>query len=322
MAEMRPYERSYEKKALRRAFGEALVELGREDPRIVVLDADVCTSTMTHLFREAFPDRFYQIGIAEQNMFGIAAGMSTVEGVVPFVSTFAVFATERACNQVSISIAYPKNNVKINGAYAGIPTGKAGATHQSIQDLAIMRSMPNMVVIAPADAREVREVVRFAADYIGPVYIRTTRHETPVFLPEDYRFQLGRSLLLKEGDDITLIGTGVMTFLALESALELEKSGIDARVVHMSCLKPFDDEAAVKAARETAGIITMENHSIIGGLGGAVAEAVCEKCPTRVIRVGFPDVYGESGDDYEIFKKMGLHVDNVKNLVLKLLRER
>jgi transketolase len=309
--------------ANRKAFGEALVELGRTNPKVIVFDADVCTSTLTVFFRDQYPDRFIQMGVAEQNMMCAAAGASTVNGYIPWCSTFAVFASKRACDQVSISIAYPRSNVKINGSYGGIPTGKAGATHQSVEDLAIMRAMPNMTVIVPVDAVETRLAVLAATEYRGPVYLRTTRHETPVILDKaTYKFEWGKAVQLEDGEDITLVGTGVMSVLAMESAGALRKEGIRARVLHVHTLKPLDETPILKAARETAGIVTMENHSIIGGLGGAVAELLCERQPARMKRIGFPDVFGESGDDNKIFAKMGLSVENVVRQAKLLLRAR
>lgn len=308
-------------KANREAFGETLVELGLKDPRIVVFDADVCTSTRTVLFRDAFPERFIQMGIAEQNMLSAAAGCSTVGGLIPWVSTFAVFASRRAIDQVSLSVAYPRLNVKINGSYAGIPTGKAGATHQAMEDVAIMRAIPNMTVIDPVDAVETRLAVIAATTYAGPVYVRTTRHETPIILdPARYRFSWGKACLLRGGRDVTLIGSGTMTVLAMEAAEALAVEGIDARVLHVHTVKPIDEAAILEAARSTGGIVTVENHSVIGGLGSAVCEVVCASCPTRVRRVGFPDVFGESGDDEAIYRKMGLSVENVVARARDVLR--
>jgi len=306
--------------ANREAFGRTLVELGKRNQNVVVFDADVCTSTRTCLFRDAFPERFFQMGVAEQNMISAAAGMSTVSGLIPWVSTFAVFASKRALDQVSISVAYPRRNVKINGSYGGIPTGKAGATHQAVQDIAIMRAMPNMTVIVPIDGVEVERAVYAATEYLGPVYLRTTRHETPVVLnPETYRFQWGKAVMLREGKDVTLIGTGVKSVLALDAARILEKKGIDARVLHIHTIKPIDREAIIKAAEETCGIVTMENHSVIGGLGGAVSEVLTDERPVILKRIGIPDTFGESGDDDQIFRKIGLSVDNVVKTVKILL---
>jgi len=306
--------------ANREAFGRTLVELGKRNQNVVVFDADVCTSTRTCLFRDAFPERFFQMGVAEQNMISAAAGMSTVSGLIPWVSTFAVFASKRALDQVSISVAYPRRNVKINGSYGGIPTGKAGATHQAVQDIAIMRAMPNMTVIVPIDGVEVERAVYAATEYLGPVYLRTTRHETPVVLNrETYRFQWGKAVMLREGKDVTLIGTGVKSVLALDAAGVLEKKGIDARVLHIHTIKPIDREAIIKAAEETCGIVTMENHSVIGGLGGAVSEVLTDERPVILKRIGIPDTFGESGDDDQIFRKIGLSVDNVVKTVKILL---
>jgi transketolase len=312
-------------KANREAFGETLVKLGAKNPKVVVFDADVCTSTMTCLFREAFPERFIQMGVAEQNMVSAAAGLSTVGGLIPWVSTFAVFASKRALDQVSISVAYPKNNVKINGSYGGIPTGNAGATHQAVEDIAVMRAVPNMVVIVPVDAVEVEQAMEWATEYRGPVYLRTTRHKTRVVLDrESYRFTLGKAVTLREGNDVTLVGTGVMSVLALDAAETLAKEGVGARVLHMPTIKPFDAEAVARAAVETGGIVTMENHSVIGGLGGAVAEALAERGggvrgAGRLRRLGFPDVFGESGDDETIFRKFGLSVENAVKTAKALL---
>ena len=308
------------KMANREAFGRTLVKLGETYPNMVVLDSDVCTSTRTCLFKEKYPDRFIQMGVAEQNMICAAAGMSTVDNLIPWVSTFAVFTSKRALDQVSISVAYPRNNVKINGSYGGIPTGKAGATHQSVQDIAIMRSMPNMTVIVPVDAVEVEQAMIAAMKYQGPVYLRTTRHESSVVLDRDtYTFEWCKSVVLRDGRDVTLIGTGVKSVLALDAAEVLQEKGIDARVIHMHTIKPIDEDAIVKAAEETMGIVTMENHSVIGGLGGAVAEVLCERHPALLRRLGFPDVFGESGDIDKIFRKMGLSVDNVVSTVQELL---
>ena len=304
--------------APRAAYGDALVELALADDRIVVLDGDVATSTHTAKVREARPDSFYEIGIAEQNMMGIAAGMSTL-GLIPFACTFAVFASKRASDQVSISIAYPRLNVKISGAYGGIPTGKAGATHQAVQDIAIMRAMPNMTILVPADAVETRKAVFAAAQYDGPVYIRTVRCPVPVIFDDDHIFKIGEAVTLRDGKDITIISTGMMTPKAITAAEELAEKGIDARVLHVHTIKPLDGDAIVKAAAETAGIITVENHSIIGGLGGAVAELLCAEHPARVVRLGMPDKFGESGDNEAVFTKYGMNTQHIVEAAARML---
>ncbi len=311
------------KKANREAFGEALVEVGRADPRVLVFDADVCTSTGTWLFRDAFPGRFFQMGIAEQNMVCAAAGCSTVGGFVPWVSTFGAFAARRSLDQVALSVAYPRLNVKINGSYAGIPTGKAGATHQAMHDVAAMRALPSMTIIDPVDAVETRLAVLAATAYEGPVYLRTTRHQSPVILdPAEYRFTWGKAHVLRPGRDIALIGTGTMSVLAMEAAAELASRRIDARVIHVHTVKPLDEEAIVAAGLETRGIVTLENHSVIGGLGSAVCELMGERHPVPVRRIGFPDVFGESGDDAAVYDSLGLSVRNVVACVAQILGER
>ncbi len=296
--------------APRLAFGQALVELGGRNEDVVVLDCDVGASTQTGLFGEAYPDRFYQMGIAEQNMVGAAAGMSTM-GFTPWVSTFAVFLAKRAVDQIRVSIAYPKLNVKLNGAYGGIPTGKAGATHQSVEDIAVMRCMPHMTVICPGDPYETQQAVYAATDFVGPVYLRTVRCPVPVIFDEKHTFEIGRSYTLQEGSDVTIIATGMMTPKALDAARELEKEGVKARMIHMPTIKPMDEEVIVKASKETGHIITVENHSRLGGLGGAVAEVLTEHAPCHLTRLGFPDVFGESGDNEAIFSKFGVNTENI-----------
>ncbi len=295
---------------MRAAFADALVELGNENPAVIVFDADVGTSTYTARFRDAFPERFIQAGIAEQNMVGMAAGASTL-GLIPWVSTFAVFLAKRAVDQVRVSVAYAESNVKLNGAYGGIPTGKAGATHQSVEDIAVMRCMPNMTVICPGDPRETRQAVRAATSHDGPVYLRTVRCHVPVIFDQAHRFAIGRSYRLHEGAHLTIISTDMMTSKALAATLELEKEGIQARLIHLPTIKPLDVDAIVAASRQTGRIITVENHSRLGGLGGAVAEALTEHAPCRLCRLGFPDVFGESGDDEAVFSRLGVNVESI-----------
>lgn len=304
---------------MREAFGEMLVELGQESADIFVLDADLKTSTCTDAFAEAFPKRFIQCGVAEQNMMGIAAGLSTM-GCIPFPTTFAVFATKRACDQISISIAYPRLNVKIPGSYPGLPTGKAGATHQSVQDLAIMRAMPNMRVVDPADSHELRQVMRAAVEYVGPVYFRVTRPAVPDLpWPQGYSFQWGKAVTLKEGSDVALLGTGFMTARCLGAAKALAKKGVSARVDHHPCLKPFDREAVAEAARSCGVIVTSENHSIVGGLGSAVAEALVEQFPVPMRRVGVRDQFVETGEVGDLFVKYQTRVEDIARAAVDVL---
>jgi len=296
--------------APRAAFGDALVELGKSNGEVVVFDSDVGESTQAARFGKAYPDRFYQMGIAEANMVGAAAGMSTL-GYMPWVSTFAVFLAKRAVDQIRVSIAYPKLNVKLNGAYGGIPTGKAGATHQAIQDIAVMRAMPNMTVLVASDAVETRQMVLESIKHQRPLYLRTVRCPVPVIFGNDYKFEIGRSYTLTEGKDIVIIATGMMTPKALAAAKELDKEGIKATVIHMPTVKPIDEEAIVKASKDIGKIITVENHSMIGGLGGAVSEVLTDLSPCYLKRLGFPDIFGESGDNEKIFSKFGVNTENI-----------
>ena len=307
--------------ATRTAFGEALVEIAKERTDIVVLDADVATSTKTSLFKEAFPGRFFEMGIAEQNMMGVAAGMASTQKIVPFAVTFAVFATKRVCDQVSISIAYPKLNVKIVGSYGGIPTGKAGATHQAFEDIAIMRAIPNMTIIVPADAIEMKQAVKACVEYNGPVYLRCIRCDTPIIFDKNYKFEWNKGVTLREGKDVTIVSTGMMTPEALIATNILIDQGVDVRLIHLHTIKPIDKDILLKASIETGHIITVENHSIIGGLGGAVAEVLSESEPALIKRIGIEDTFGESGSLKDLFFKYGLTSENivkeVKNLIKK-----
>jgi transketolase len=303
--------------APRVAFGDSVADLADDYPRLVVLDGDVGTSTQSYRFKARYPDRFYQIGIAEQNMMGIAAGLAATDWT-PFVSTFAVFAAKRASDQVRVSIAYPKLNVKINGSYGGVPTGRAGATHCSVQDLAIMRAMPNMTVMTTADAVEVKQAVRAALEHQGPVYLRTVRCELPVIFDEDDAFEIGKGRTLRDGDDLTIISTGMMTHKALEAADLLRDRGVAARLLHIHTLKPIDIELIVRASDETHRLITVENHSVIGGLGGAVAEVITEHAPCRLTRMGFNDVFLESASDEDLFTKLGINVDHIVAKALEM----
>ncbi|MFA5851587.1 MAG: transketolase C-terminal domain-containing protein [Spirochaetales bacterium] len=294
----------------RLAFGQALVDIGAENDKVLVLDADVGPSTQTSLFARAYPDRFIQVGIAEQNMVGIAAGLASV-GFIPWISTFAIFMTKRAGDQIRNSIAHPRANVKINGAYGGLPTGRAGATHSAIEDLAVMRCMPNVTIMVPADPREAVACARLATEMEGPVYLRTVRCAVPVIFPEHHTVRIGKSVRLSEGSDAAIISTGMMTARALEAVRILRAEGISVRLLHMPTIKPIDVEAICDASAAIGKIVTVENHSLIGGLGGAVCEVTAEFAPCKVRRLGFPDVFLESGDDEILFGRYGLDVAGI-----------
>ncbi len=298
------------KVATRDAYGEALVKLGEADPNIVVLDADLSKSTKTAKFAAAFPDRFFNMGIAEQNMMGVAAGLAAA-GKTVFASSFAVFATGRAFEQIRNSICYSKQNVKICATHAGVTVGEDGGSHQSVADIAAMRSLPNMTVIVPADGPEAKAAVEAAAKRKGPVYIRLGRLAVPELEGEAGSFKIGRSRILRHGNDVALIGCGMMVSACLEAAELLERSGIQARVINMSTIKPLDIDAVERAAYDCGAIVTAEEHSVIGGLGGAVAEAVSELHPVLLKRIGIADSFGESGKPAELLKKHGLGADQI-----------
>jgi transketolase len=300
-----------DKIATRDAYGKALLELGEKNKDVVVLDADLAKATKTIDFSKAYKDRFFDMGIAESDMMSTAAGLSTC-GKVPFASSFAVFAAGRAFEQVRNSICYPKLNVKIAATHAGITVGEDGATHQAIEDVALMRSLPNMVVISPADAVEARAAVLAAAEYHGPVYIRLGRLAVPVIHDESsFKFEMGKSVTMKEGNDVTIIATGIMVAKAMEASDKLKAEGISARVIDIHTIKPLDREAVIKAAKETGAIVTAEEHSIIGGLGSAVAEVVVEEAPALMKRVGLEDTFGQSGSPDELMALYGLTVDRL-----------
>lgn len=292
-------------KPLRVAFGETVAELGASDPRIVVLDGDLGSSTRADIFEQAHPDRFFQMGIAEQNLLGVAAGMATV-GFVPFVSTFACFAVARALDSIRVLIAQPRLNVKITGGYAGLLAGMTGKTHLMFDDVAVMRAMANMVTIAPADEVETGQAIRAMVEYDGPVYLRLTRPATPILFDDSYRFEIGKTTVVREGSDVTVFSTGVQTTRAYEAAEILSAQGIDVHLVHVPTLKPLDVEGIVTAAQRTPSVITTEEHTIIGGLGGAIAETLGEHHPVVVRRLGLPDAYGESGPNDALLDKYGI----------------
>lgn len=287
--------------ATRDAYGEVLAELGSENGQIVALDADLSGSTKTAVFAKKFPERFFNMGIAEANMVGTAAGLAAV-GKIPFVSTFAIFAAGRAWEQVRQSVAYPKANVKVVATHGGITVGEDGGSHQSVEDIAIMRAIPNMTVIVPADGVETKAAIRAAAAYNGPVYVRLGRNKVPTVFSDDYQFTIGKGSEVVAGTDLTLVTTGLMTAQAVKAAEILSAEGVSARVVHIGTIKPLDTEILVKAAKETGLIITAEEHSIVGGLGGAVAECLSENHPVQVHRVGIKDRFGTSGKAEELIK--------------------
>jgi len=310
-----------EGKALRVAWGEAVTELGKTDPRIVVLDGDLGSSTRADIFEAAHPDRFFQMGIAEQNMLGVAAGMATV-GFIPFVSTFACFAVARALDSIRVLIAQPRLPVKITGSYAGLLAGMTGKTHLMFDDVAIMRAMANMVTVCPADEIETAQAVKAIVDYDGPVYLRLTRPESPILFDDSYQFELGKAVTVRDGDDATVFSTGIHTTRVFEAAEALSADAIEIKLVHVPTIKPLDEDAVVEAARATGFVITAEEHTIIGGLGGAVAETLSDKYPVTVKRTGLGDVYGESGPNDELLEKYGISVGKITESIKSIIRER
>jgi transketolase len=297
-------------KNMRPGFGEALVELGKKYQNVVALNADLSGSTTTSLFEASYPERFFNMGVAEQDMMGVAAGLAST-GKIVFASTFAMFATGRCYDQVRQSIAYPKLNVKIVATHAGITVGGDGASHQMHEDLALMRVLPHMTVIAPADYWETKKAVLKVAETPGPCYIRTGRTDTPLIYGPDYDFKIGIADTLRDGSDVTIIAVGLMVYKAIEAAEALSKQGISARVVNLSTIKPIDKNCIIKAARETGAIVTAEEHNMIVGMGSAVAEVLLDHAPVPQRRVGIPDVFGESGESEELMEAYGLTVENI-----------
>ncbi|PKM82342.1 MAG: transketolase [Firmicutes bacterium HGW-Firmicutes-14] len=309
------------KAATREAYGRVLARLGAEIRDIVVLDADLSKSTKTSDFAKEFPDRFFDMGVAEQNMIGTAAGLAAA-GKIPFASSFAIFATGRAFEQIRNSIAYPQLNVKIAATHAGISVGEDGASHQAIEDIAIMRALPNMTVIVPADATETEKAVRAAVNYRGPVYLRLGRLGLPVLFDESYSYKIGRANTLRDGSDVTVIACGLMVGQALEAADVLAGENISTRVINMHTIKPLDREAVVRAAMETKAIVTAEEHNVIGGLGSAVAEALVETVPVVQEMVGVKDTFGESGAPSELLEKYGLTAKDIVAAVKKVIERK
>lgn len=297
--------------ATRDSYGNALVELGKEFDNVVVLDADLAAATKTGVFKKEFPERHIDCGIAECNMMGIAAGLATT-GKVPFASSFAMFAAGRAFEQVRNAIGYPKLNVKIGATHAGISVGEDGATHQCNEDISLMRTIPNMVIINPSDDIEAKAAVKAAYEHYGPVYLRFGRLVAPVINDTpDYKFELGKGVTVRDGKDVTIVATGLEVGFAMEAAEMLAKDGIDARVINIHTIKPIDEDIIVKAAQETKKIFTVEEHSIIGGLGSAVCDVLCEKCPAPVYKIGVRDTFGESGPAVELLHKYELDAEGI-----------
>ena len=307
--------------ATRDSYGNALAELGAEHENLVVLDADLAGATKTGIFKKAFPDRHFDCGIAEADMVCVAAGMSTT-GLVPFASSFAMFAAGRAFEQVRNSIGYPHLNVKIGATHGGISVGEDGASHQCCEDFALMRTIPGMVVMSPADDVEAKAMVRAAYEYVGPVYMRFGRSAVPVFHEEGYQFEIGKGEVVRDGSDVAIIANGLMVYEAIVAAQALAAQGIDAMVINMATIKPLDEELVLSAAKKCGKVITCEEHSVIGGLGEAVCGLLAEKCPTRVVRVGVEDKFGCSGPAAEVLKLYGLCAENVAEKARKIVKEK
>lgn len=306
-------------KATREAYGEALKKLAANNPNVVVLDADLSGSTKTSEFKKVSPERFFNVGIAEQNLIGTAAGMS-LAGKIPFASSFAMFAAGRAFEIIRNTVAYPFLNVKIAATHAGLTVGEDGASHQAIEDISLMRSIPNMTVINPADCIEAEQAVLKAAEYVGPVYIRLGRMAVEDVYDSSYQFEIGKGVELKNGNDVTIVATGIMVHKALKAAALLKEQGIDARVINIHTIKPIDKEIIIKAARETKAIVTAEEHSIIGGLGSAVLEVLSDTCPVPVKRIGVMDTFGESGKPEDLMEKYMLTEKNIEDSCKEIMK--
>lgn len=306
-------------KSIRSAYGKTLVELGKTNENVVVLDADLACSTQTAMFGKEFPERFFNMGIAEQDMMATAAGLAS-QGKTAFASTFAMFATGRTYDQIRNSIAYPEFDVKIVATHGGITVGEDGASHQALEDVALMRNIPHMQVIVPADCRECEEVIKYAASHKGPMYIRIARTNVPDVFDENYKFDL-KGKILREGKDVTIITNGETLAEVIECAQLLKDAGIDAEVINMPVVKPIDDAIILESSKKTGFVVTVENHSIIGGLGSAVCEVLSEKMPTRVFRIGINDEFGQSGEQRELMKFYGLTSEKLAEKIRKVKRE-
>lgn len=307
------------KKATRESFGEAVTELAAEYPDVVVLDADLAAATKTGIFKKKYPERFFDCGIAECNMIGVAAGLATC-GKIPFAASFAMFSAGRAFEQVRNSVGYPKLNVKVVGSHAGISVGEDGATHQCCEDIALMRTIPGMVILNPSDHYEMKAAVRAAIEHKGPCYIRLGRLAVEsINNNDDYHFELGKGILLREGTDVTIVATGLMVAEAVKAAKALEAEGISAEVINIHTIKPLDEEIILNSAKKTGRVVTVEEHNIIGGLGEAVAAVLSEKCPTPVTRIGVNDVFGHSGPAVDLLKEFGLSAEHIAEVVREKL---
>lgn len=307
-----------ESMATRDAYGKALIELGKINKDVVVLDADLSKSTKTEGFQKEFPVRFFNIGIAEQNLIGCAAGFAA-SGKIPFASSFAVFATGRAYDQIRNTIGYSQLNVKIAASHAGVTVGEDGGSHQMLEDIALMRAMPGMTVIVPADGTETKQAIFAAAQYKGPVYIRLGRPKVPIIFDENYKFEIGKGIVVKEGTDVALIATGIMVGEALKAAEQLQNQGVKAAVVNISTIKPIDIETITQIAQTTRAVVTCEEHNIYGGLGSAVAEVLVENCPVPMERIGVKDVFGQSGKPNELMEKYGLTAKDIIEAAKKVI---
>ena len=305
--------------ATRESYGNALLEIAKEHDDLVVLDADLAAATKTGIFKKGYPERFIDCGIAEANMMGIAAGLSTC-GKVPFASTFAMFAAGRAFEQVRNTIGYPHLNVKLGATHAGISVGEDGATHQCNEDIALMRTIPGMTIINPCDDVEARAAVKAAYEFDGPVYLRFGRLAAPVINKDDYKFEIGKGVMMKEGSDVTIVATGLMVSSALEAANKLAADGIDAEVINIHTIKPIDEEIIINSAKKTKNVVTVEEHSVIGGLGSAVCDVLSEKYPTKVTKIGVQDVFGHSGPAVELLKEFKLDGDGVYSQIRDILK--
>ena len=298
------------KKATRQSYGEALLELGKENKNVVVFDADLSTATKTNLFAKEFPDRFFDMGIAEQNMISTAAGIATC-GKIAYASTFAVFAAGRAYDQIRNSVCYPKLNVKLCATHAGITVGEDGATHQMLEDISMMRTLPNMTVISTSDDIETKWAIKEISKINGPVYLRLSRLATPVIYNEDQKFEIGKAIQIGDGTDATIFATGVTVSEALKAQEQLKEKGIDVRVVDIHTIKPIDRDIIIKCAKETKKLISIEDHNVVGGLGSAISEVLTDECPTKLIRLGINDTFGKSGNAVELMEYFGITAENI-----------